>query len=72
MKVYNILKETLRISMEKLINLIIYICTFLTNFQPTLLPLSTHTDQGEIDSYFTQLSDSEVCDTDEDSQDGQA
>ena len=41
---------------------------FLTNFQPALLPLSTDTDHDdeEIDSYFTQLSDSEVSDSDED------
>ena len=68
MKVYSILKQTLPIKMARLINQIIFVCAFLTNFQPAILPLSTDTDDDdeEIDSYFTQLSDSEVSDSDED------
>ena len=41
----------------------IYICAFLTNFQPVLIPLQDGTDD-DIESYFEQLSDSEYDDTD--------
>ena len=38
-----------------------YVCAFLTNFQPALVPLSTESSESEVEKYFEQLSD---CDSD--------
>ncbi len=38
-KLYSILKSTIPISLARLTNQIIYVCVFLTNFQPVLIPL---------------------------------
>ena len=63
MKLYSILKSTIPISLTHLTNQIIYICAFLTTFQPVLIPLQDGTDD-DVESYFEQLSDSEYDDTD--------
>lgn len=62
MKLYSILKSTIPISLTRLTNQIIYICAFLTNFQPVLIPIKDGTGD-DVESYFEQLSDSEY-DTD--------
>ena len=60
MKHYSILKSTIPISLTRLTNQIISICAFLTNFQPVLIPLPAEgTGDGDVESYFEQLSDSE-------------
>ena len=56
-KVYSILKATIPLSMARLTNQIIFVCAFLTNFQPALIPLPTDPDDKDIESYFDQLSD---------------
>lgn len=68
-KVYSILKGTIPLSMARLTNQIIFVCAFLTNFQPVLIPLPTDPDDKDIESYFDQLSDcdSDVTDSDVDS-----
>jgi len=63
MKLYSILKSTIPISLTRLTNQIIFVCAFLTNFQPVLIPLPGDTDD-DVESYFEQLSDSECTDTD--------
>ena len=60
MKHYSILKSTIPISLTRLTNQIISVCAFLTNFQPGLIPLPAEgTGDGDVESYFEQLSDSE-------------
>ena len=66
MKNYSILKQTIPISLARLTNQIIFVCAFLTNFQRPLVPLSKDSSEGEVDSYFEQLSD---CDSDSDTDD---
>ena len=43
--------------MARLTNQIVFVCAFLTNFQPGLVPLSVNPDERDIASYFDQLSD---------------
>ena len=46
--------------MARVINQIIYVCAFLTNFQPALVPLSDDCklpSERDVDEYFLQLSD---------------
>lgn len=63
-KNYRILKSTIPISMIRLTNQIVYVCAFLTNFQPALVP-STEEDD-EVESYFEHCSDqSGYSDSDE-------
>ena len=62
-KNYQILKGMIPISMARLTNQIIYVCAFLTNFQPALVPLPKHCSEKEVQDYFKQLSD---CYTDPD------
>ncbi len=62
-KNYQILKETIPISLARLTNQIICVCAFLTNFQPALVPLPSHGSEKEVEEYFQQLSD---CDSDPD------
>ena len=68
-KVYSILKGTIPLSMARLTNQIIFVYTFLINFQPALIPLPTDPDDMDIKSYFNQLSesDSDITDSDVDS-----
>lgn len=62
-KLYSILKSTIPISLARLTNQIIYVCAFLTNFQPVLIPLPHDADEADVDAYFEQLSDSDVDST---------
>ena len=66
MKNYSIFKQTIPISLARLTNQIISVCAFLTNFQRPIVPLSKNSSEGEVDSYFKQLSD---CDSDSDTDD---
>ena len=56
MKLYSILKSTIP---AHLTNQIIFVCAFLTNFQPVLIPLPEEPDDSGVESYFRQLSDLE-------------
>ena len=47
------------ISMARLTNQIIFICAFLTKFQPALVPLSKYCGEQDVENYFKQLLDSE-------------
>ena len=60
-KTFSILKGTIPLSMARITNQIVYVCAFLTNFQPALVPLSTESSESEVEKYFEQLSD---CDSD--------
>ena len=54
------MKETIPISMARLANQIVFICAFLTNFLPALVPLpKTSYSEDEVEDYFKQLSDSD-------------
>ena len=54
MKLYHILKSTIPVSSY---NQIVFICAFLTNFQPVLIPIPDEPDDSDVESYFKQLSD---------------
>ena len=56
LKNYNILKQTIPISMARLTNQIVCVCAFLSNFQPALVPLSEHCEESDVDEYFELLS----------------
>lgn len=58
-KNYSILKGTLPISMIRLANSIVSVCAWLTNFQPTLIPLPGDTSTDDVDRYFQTLEDSD-------------
>lgn len=63
MKTFSILKGTIPLSMARITNQIIYVCAFLTNFQPALVPLPEEHSDVDVEKYFEQLSD---CDSDSD------
>ena len=59
-KSFLILKETLPITLARLSNQIVFVCAYLSNFKPVLVPSSTttFTDTDEdVDKYFEDLSD---------------
>ena len=62
MKLFSILKSTIPISLSRLTNQIIYVCAFLTNFQPVLIPLPEEPDI-DVEAYFDQLSDCSDADS---------
>ena len=64
MKLYGILKSKIPISLTRLTNQIVFVCAFLTNFQPVLIPLPENADDRDVEAYFGQLSDSDYDDTD--------
>ncbi len=66
MKLYSILKNTIPISLARLTNQMIFVCAFLTNFQPVLIPLPQQSDDSDVESYFEQLSDSDGTDSESD------
>jgi len=45
--------------MACIINQIVCVCAFLSNFHPTLVPPPPHLLDGEIEDYWDQLSDSD-------------
>ena len=60
-KTYTISEGTIPISLARLTNQIVYICAFLTNFQPVLLDFPTMHSEADVDDYFDCLSsDSDV------------
>ena len=62
-KTFNILKHTLPISLARLSNQIVFVCAYLSNFKPVLVPPeSTMQTENEmdIDKYFEDMSDSDV------------
>ena len=63
-KEYHILREAILFSMARLTNQIVFVCAFLTNFQP----LSNTSSEEEVDEYFEKLSDcsDSECDSLED------
>ena len=63
-KNYVILKGTLPITMIRISNQIVCVCTWLTNFQPALVPFPSNSDvEDEVDQYFHSIEDSDY-DTD--------
>ena len=58
-KEYHILQETIPISLARLTNQVVFVCAFLTNFQPALVPLSSNSSEEEVDEYFEKLSELE-------------
>ena len=58
-KNFQILKGTIPISMARLTNQIIFICAFLTNFQPALVPLPKNCSESEVEDQFSD-SDSDI------------
>jgi len=53
MKIFSILKRTLPILMARLTNQIVFVCAFLTNFQPALVLLAEDQDDSTVEKYFT-------------------
>ncbi len=60
-KNFQILKGTIPISMSRLSNQIVFVCAFLTNFLPALVPLHKDVVSSDInvENYFDQLTDSD-------------
>ena len=67
-KFFHILKSTIPINMIRLTNQIVYVCAFLTNFQPALVP-STNDDDNAVESYFDQFSEDQSSDFDSEESD---
>ncbi len=70
-KNFQILKGMVPISMARLANQIIFVCAFLTNFLPALVPIPKNISEDmDVEDYFDALSDSEIesdCNIDSDS-----
>ena len=69
-KGFNILKNTLPISMTRLANQIVSVCAYLSNFKTVLLSSNTlGSDDGmEVDKYFGNISDIEDNQSDDDNE----
>ena len=67
-KNYGILKATIPLALASLLNQIVHVCAFLTNFQPPLVPPSVNVEV-DVDNYFHLLSDSSNSDTSSDGDD---
>jgi len=71
-KQFAILKETLPLSMARLSNQIVFVCSMLTNFLPALVPLPEESSEALVEEYFGQLSsddDMDLLDSDSDMDD---
>ena len=69
-KNYAILKGTLPITMIRVANQVVSVCAWLTNFQPTLVPLpSNNSTEDDVASYFQSLEDESEYDADSESSD---
>ena len=70
MKIYDILKGTIPITMARQINQIVCVCGFLSNFQPALVPPPEAVSESDVEDHFQDIpddSDNEVdSDIDED------
>ena len=56
-KSFTILEGTLPLSMSRISNQIVSVCTLLVNFQPALIPPLS--EELELDTYFTALASDE-------------
>ena len=64
MKNFAILQGTFPISMSRIVNQVVCVCAFLTNFMPALVPPPEHLE--DVDNYFEGLSsDSEISEDEE-------
>ncbi len=61
-KNFNILKETIPISLARLTNQIVHVCAFLSNFHPALVPPPHVTSESDVEEYFEGLVGSESDD----------
>jgi len=71
-KTYSILKQTLPISLARLSNQIVFVCAYLSNFKPVLVPpeSSTSTESEiDVDKYFEDMTDSDGSSSGEDPED---
>lgn len=59
-KTFHILQGTIPISMARLTNQIIFVCAFLTNFLPALVPLPSTCTNEDVEEYFAHLPDSDT------------
>jgi len=62
-KTFSILRGTLPITMARIVNQIVYVCAFLSNFQPALVPVGDDWDEDAVEMYFNQLSDDDTGDS---------
>ena len=58
-KLYAILREVLPISMARIINQIVSVCAFLTNFQPALVPPPQTMSDSEVEGYLMGLDETD-------------
>ena len=66
-KSFTILKHTLPISLARISTHIIFVCAFLTNLKPVLVPSQTNHSTNEVDKYFEDIdSDKSKEDSDND------
>ena len=56
-KTFQILKGIISLSMARITNQIIFVCAFLTNFLPALVPSSKSCQEKDVEEYFKSLSD---------------
>ena len=66
-KIYSILKQTIPISMARLVNQVVSVCAFLSNFQPALVPLPPSSEDSDVEQYFADISDQSVSSDSNDS-----
>ena len=67
MKNFAILQGTFPISMSRIINQVVCVCAFLTNFMPALVPPPESLKDEDVENYFQALSsDSEYDEISED------
>ena len=62
-KTFEICKGTIPLSLSRLCNQIVYVCAFLSNFKPALVPpSSTDMTESDVDDYFEEFySESDSC-----------
>ena len=68
MKTFAIPNDTLPLSLARLYNQIVCVCTFLSNFRPVLVPLEAEVNKSEeldVDAYFEGWSDDSEHDRDD-------
>ena len=58
-KSFTILKHTLPISLARISNQIVFVCAFLTNFKPVLVPSRINQSTNEVDKYFEDIDSDE-------------
>jgi len=54
-----ILRGNIPVNMGCIINQIVSVCAFLSNFHPVLVPSPPHLLDGDVEDYWDQLSDSD-------------